>query len=153
MVTIREMTDEDVDDVVPLEVEVAERSYRDDAALGADHHEGRIRSALGRRWDHLYVAERDGEVVGFGWLSQQKNRATDERYGMVKSLAVAEDARGRGVGREILDRLEARARELDHARLRLIVGADNRDAIAFYEDAGFAARTRLLEKPLGDDGG
>lgn len=149
MVTIREMTEDDVDAAAPLEAEVARRSYRDDAALGADHHADRIASALGRRWDHLYVAEReDGTVVGYAWLSVQQNRATDDRYGMVKSLAVDEAVRGRGVGSELLARLEAKARELDLPRLRLIVGADNEEAIAFYEDAGFATRTRLMERSL-----
>lgn len=148
MVTIREMTADDIDAAAPLEAEVAKRSYRDDAALGVDHHAGRIADALDNRWDHLFVAERDGTVVGYGWLSLQRNRATHEQYGMVKSLAVDESVRGEGVGSALLSRLEEEAQERDLTRLRLIVGADNEEAIAFYEDAGFATRTRLMEKPM-----
>lgn len=147
---IREMRDDDVDDAAPLEVEVAKRSYRDDAVLGVDHHADRIRGALERKWDHLFVAEDDGEIVGLAWLSEQQNRATDERYGMLKSLSIAEQARGAGLGRELLDFVEERAAELDLPRLRLIVGADNDDAIDFYESAGFGTRTRLMEKAVED---
>lgn len=158
MVTIRPMTPNDVDAVVPLELEVAKKSYRDDAVMPADHHADRIRSALDRRWDHLFVAISDGEtgqpagtVVGYAWLSVQRDRATDDRYGLLKSIAVDDAVQGGGVGRALLDRIEAKGRELSLSRVRLIVGADNENAIAFYEEAGYATRTRLMEKPLGSE--
>lgn len=150
---VREMTEGDVEAVVPLELEVARRSYRDDAVKGPDFHAQRIADALDRRWDHLFVAEDDGGVRGYAWLSVQRDRATDDRYGLLKSLSVAEDAREQGVGRALLARIEEEARDLELSRIRLIVGADNRDALSFYEDAGFAERTRLMEKPLDEAAG
>lgn len=145
---IREMQHDDIEAAAPLEVEVAKRSYRDDAVKGEEFHAGRIADALDRRWDHLYVAEDDGTVVGYAWLSVQRDRATDDRYGLLKSLAVDPDRQGEGIGRDLLDRIQEQGRDLELSRLRLIVGADNREAIRFYEDAGFATLTRLMEKDL-----
>ncbi|MDQ6647003.1 MAG: GNAT family N-acetyltransferase [Pseudomonadota bacterium] len=53
------------------------------------------------------------------------------------SLATDPDARGRGVGRALLDAVIAAARQRDCHALRLEVRTDNRAAIALYEQAGF----------------
>ena len=54
------------------------------------------------------------------------------------SIAVAHDARGRGVGEALLDAAEARARARGAACMRLEVRQDNPGAMRLYERRGYA---------------
>jgi ribosomal protein S18 acetylase RimI-like enzyme len=63
----------------------------------------------------------------------------------VHDLAVLPDQRGRGVGRQLLAAVEARARALGCCKLTLEVLENNRRAIALYTAAGFAQATYTPE--------
>jgi len=80
--------------------------------------------APGRVW---LVAEDAGEVVGYagGWLLD------DEAH--VMNIAVAEEYRGRGLGRALLAALRARLAAAGARRITLEVRPDNTEAIALYE--------------------
>ena len=69
----------------------------------------------------------------------------DAGYGEVKRMYVDETVRGRGVGRRLLDRLEAEARAAGLAALRLETGARSQAAVGLYREAGFVDRG-----PFGD---
>ena len=60
----------------------------------------------------------------------------------VEEVAVAEDARRRGVGRRLLERCEADARRAGCRRLCLNVTADNAPARALYESFGMTVGAR-----------
>jgi len=73
----------------------------------------------------------------------------------IHDLAVVPEYRGRGVGRLLLERVEARGRELGCCKLTLEVRADNPRAQRLYARVGFGdvtfnhgARTWFLQKPL-----
>lgn len=55
----------------------------------------------------------------------------------VMTIAVAPSARGRGLGRRLLDELETRARAGRAASVMLEVRADNAAAIGLYDRAGY----------------
>jgi GNAT superfamily N-acetyltransferase len=78
------------------------------------------------------VARGDGEAIGCGAL-----RKLDGTTGEVKRMYVAPAARRRGVGRQILARLESAAAELGISRLLLETGIHQKAAIALYTGAGF----------------
>lgn len=78
------------------------------------------------------VARDDGEAIGCGAL-----RRLDETCGEVKRIYVVPEVRGRGVGRQILDRLESEAAGLGISRLVLETGIHQLEAIALYTSAGF----------------
>ena len=61
------------------------------------------------------------------------------------SIAVAEDARGRGVGEQLLSAAEDEARRRGDLFMRLEVRADNASAIALYERLGYKAFGRHLD--------
>ncbi|MEO6712597.1 MAG: GNAT family N-acetyltransferase [Mycobacteriales bacterium] len=85
---------------------------------------------------HLAIA-RDGEgVVGMGILSLFRASVLS-RNGEVRKLMTHPDARGRGVGRVVLQALEGRARELSLENLLLDVRGNNHGAMALYESAGW----------------
>ena len=61
----------------------------------------------------------------------------DATTGEIKRMYVEPDQRGRGVGRAVLGRLEAAARQLGAQRLVLETGNHSPDALALYRRAGF----------------
>ena len=82
----------------------------------------------------FFSFRRDGELLGVGALKQ-----LDERHGEVKSMHTAEGARGRGIGRSMLDHLLGVARERGLCRVSLETGsmAAFAPARSLYASAGF----------------
>ncbi|HEV8291876.1 MAG TPA: GNAT family N-acetyltransferase [Tepidisphaeraceae bacterium] len=79
------------------------------------------------------VAYRAQKPIGCGAV-----RRIEEQTGELKRMYVCLEERCRGVGRAILDALEAEARKLKITRLLLETGIRNPEAIALYERAGFS---------------
>jgi len=89
------------------------------------------------RGHHLLVAEVAGQVVGMAYLQQLTGRRT--HVGQVRSVVVAREWQGRGVGSALLrEVLRLGEGWLGLRRLELTVHADNAPAIAAYRRAGFA---------------
>ncbi len=80
---------------------------------------------------HYVVAGAAGEVVGYAGLVATGHQAD------VQTLAVAEDRRGAGLGRLLLDDLLAEAARRGAAEVLLEVRAENVAAQALYARAGF----------------
>jgi putative acetyltransferase len=79
----------------------------------------------------LFVAEQDGDVVGFGQL--------DPATGGIDAIYVRPDAQRRGVGLRLLAEAERRARRAGHQVVHLSASLN---AVAFYARAGFASAGR-----------
>jgi RimJ/RimL family protein N-acetyltransferase len=78
-----------------------------------------------------------GALVGLAGLGRQTGHKTRHRAG-VWGMYVAPEARGRGVGRALMDALIAHARTLEGVeRLTLGVEAGNEAARALYQSLGF----------------
>jgi putative acetyltransferase len=85
----------------------------------------------------VLFAARDGEdVLGVGALKE-----IEEGHGELKTMHTAEVARGRGIGRAMLEHLLAEARRRDYRRVSLETGTMDAfaPARALYESAGFVA--------------
>jgi GNAT superfamily N-acetyltransferase len=80
------------------------------------------------------VARDAGRAVACGAI-----RMIDATTAEVKRMYVEPDQRGKGVGRSVLDRLQAEAQKLGARRLVLETGTHSPDAIALYGRAGFRA--------------
>jgi N-acetylglutamate synthase-like GNAT family acetyltransferase len=78
------------------------------------------------------VGEIDGELVAMGALRRVSSASAE-----IKRMRVHPRWQGQGFGRELLDRLEARARELGFTTLRLDTTTRQHAARALYEDAGY----------------
>lgn len=83
----------------------------------------------------FYVARREGRVLGFGAVVAQ---AAD--WAEIKRMWVDPKARGQGVGRLVLERLEAHARQAGIRVLRLETGVDQPAALGLYRASGFTER-------------
>jgi len=121
----------------------------------ADPDVARYLSGWGRPGDAGVIGEEKGTPVGAAWL--RLFPADDPAYGFVTtdvpelSIAVASEARGRGIGTQLLDALVEMARADGQRALSLSVEPDN-PALRLYERAGFSrvpneggAWTMLLE--------
>jgi putative acetyltransferase len=75
----------------------------------------------------------DGTPVGCGAV-----RRLDDETGELKRMYVAPAARGTGLGRRLVDALEAEARALGMRRLVLETGTRQHAALALYGATGFA---------------
>ncbi len=78
------------------------------------------------------VAYRGGEAVGCGGVKR-----LDGCAGELKRIYVTPAVRGLGVGRRLLDELEAQARALGYERMRLDTGDRQPEALGLFTDAGY----------------
>lgn len=101
----------------------------------------------------LFVARLNGRAVACGAYLLEGDGTAE-----IKSMFVAPEARGRGIGRRVLDAIEAAVRGRVSA-LRLETGVKQLAAMRLYETAGFRRRgpfgnycddplSVFMEKPL-----
>lgn len=90
------------------------------------------------------VAERGGEIVGWGSLSKFHPRAA---YGnsVENSVYVRHDLHGQGIGSALLLDLIARAKALGHHCILALISADQTRSIALHAKAGFVEVGHLRE--------
>ncbi len=87
----------------------------------------------------VLVAEqtRDGSPVILGWAVALVRTHRRWRSGRIYGVAVAHPAKGRGIGRALVQTLIDRLGESDISRVYLEVRADNAPAMTLYESLGF----------------
>jgi putative acetyltransferase len=78
------------------------------------------------------VAFEDGEAVACGGLGRW-----DETTGELRRMYVLPEHRGRGLGREILERLEGAAGDLGYTKIRLETGNEAPEALGLYTSSGY----------------
>lgn len=81
----------------------------------------------------LVARAEDGAPLGCGGVAR-----FDETRGELKRMYVVPEARGRGIGRELLVALEAEARALGYQGLVLETGTAQEAAIGLYASFGYA---------------
>ena len=104
--------------------------FDDGVAYDADE----LEYAMGRPGAFTLVAESGRRIVGF--LVAEAD-PLPRRAGLLVTIDVIEDARGRGVGQALLERSEAILAESGIRRYRLQVETSNAAAIGFYTRRGF----------------
>ena len=96
----------------------------------------------------MFVAEIDGEVVGFVYLERDElNYAELLRGGAwLHDIYVDESARDEGVGRDLIKAAAEAAKRMGAEKLLLTVAAKNAVAQQVFEKAGF--RRTMVEMTL-----
>ncbi|MET8831027.1 GNAT family N-acetyltransferase [Streptomyces sp. NPDC004610] len=86
--------------------------------------------------DH-FVAELDGQVVGYVRIGFPTELASNAHVRQIRGLAVAEEARGHGIGRALVRAAVEEARIRGARRISLRVLGHNTAARALYASEGF----------------
>jgi L-amino acid N-acyltransferase YncA/DNA-binding transcriptional ArsR family regulator len=116
------------------------RIYGEGIATGLATFETTVpsRASLDAKWlpDHRWVAELDGEVVGWTALSPVSTR--DCYAGVAESaIYVADGYRGRGIGKALIRQQVIAADQAGLWTLQTAIFTDNRASIALHHAAGY----------------
>jgi len=82
---------------------------------------------------YCWVARAGNRLLGYALVLTRRNSSVWRLY----SIAVAPEARGKGIGQKLMDELISCARKSQAKALSLEVKSDNKAAIAWYQDCGF----------------
>lgn len=93
----------------------------------------------------FFVARQSGVAIGCGAIWLRPDGFGPDGFGEVKQMYVDPAARGLGVARKLLERIEATARQANLTILRLETGAYSHDALRLYHAAGFVERGPFAE--------
>lgn len=93
-------------------------------------------SDLGPPGGAWVVAYLDGRPVGCGGL-----KALGAETAEIRRVYLDPSARGRGIGRNLLQELELHARRLGYRRVRLTTGDRQPEALGLFQTAGYAEVT------------
>lgn len=99
---------------------------------------------MAARGDAFLVAEAEDTVLGFATYGPFR-AGPGYAHTAEHSVILTADARGRGVGRALMARLEAQARAQGIHVLIAGVSSENEGAIAFHRAIGFTEAARLPE--------
>jgi len=95
----------------------------------------------------FYVARDGAALLGFGAVATRRADESGTEWGELKRMYVAPAARGRRIGRLLLDRLLDHAKEKGVAVLRLETGNKQMEALSLYRSVGFHNRGPFADYP------
>lgn len=100
----------------------------------------------------VLLAKDGGKLLGFIVLrfvpAPSVSFLFPQKIARINTIVVTEQARGQGVGQQLLDAAYAWAKELGAVEMKLEVFAFNQAAIALYQRNGFNVQSWLMRKVL-----
>jgi GNAT superfamily N-acetyltransferase len=99
--------------------------------------------------DRVIVADLDGAVVGLAQLHVSPTLEYERPAAKLAALVVDESRRGQGVGRALVEAMEAEARARRCELLFLTTAARREDAHDFYHRVGLEETGKRFAKSLG----
>ena len=92
----------------------------------------------------IYYVVEAGEVRGYFVLTWGFDLEWSGRDAFLTELYILAQARGRGLGRRVLPRIEELAREQGARALHLMVRPENEPAVSLYQGAGYESPPRIF---------
>jgi ribosomal protein S18 acetylase RimI-like enzyme len=97
-----------------------------------------------------FLAEMDGQPMGFACLRLVPHVQGDEPYAELTDIYVDAPFRRRGVARALIAQVEAAARAAGATEVVIITGFDNAGAQAAYRASGYANWALAMQKRFQD---
>jgi len=128
-----------------------EPDRRVDETVAADYYAELVKR-VAENEGRIFMAELDGAAVGWSVFHKSRNMIfviEEERcFGYVAELFVNEAARGRGIGRALIEECEKTARTLGLKLMQIGVLAKNERTARVYAEAGYEPYSADLRKYL-----
>jgi L-amino acid N-acyltransferase YncA len=140
---IRDVKEEDADAIAAIyahHVAHGTASYDKDAP-SVDETRAKIRRIVNSSWPFI-VAEEDGSVVGYAYVTQFRDRAA-YAWTCEDSIYVHPDWQGRGVGKALLQELLERAEAFGFRQMAAVIGGAEPASIRLHAGFGFREVGRL----------
>ncbi|MEA1929849.1 MAG: GNAT family N-acetyltransferase [Patescibacteria group bacterium] len=99
----------------------------------------------------VLVAEDRDKIIGYGaghTRATEDYRKKDVILGQVETMWADDKYRGEGIGKEIVEKIEAALRGKGVNRIEVVASAGNIKAIDFYKREGYEEYDLVLEKNL-----
>lgn len=139
-VSIRPADENDVPELIILAKEFMHGTATDEERLSI------LKDSLNDLDYELWVAEMDGEIVGFIDLWIIHDFCHGGRLSYIQNLYVSPKYRGLGVGSKLLQKIINRAKEKEVLEVHVVTGFDNEPAIRLYKKHGLTKESLQLEK-------
>lgn len=94
----------------------------------------------------VLLAEQEGRIVGSLSYSVRPDLYHAGDCCMIETLVVAEEARGQGVGKALMEEVLRRGKDAAWAEVSVSTMADNQTALSLYRRMGMTDEAVLLEK-------
>jgi ribosomal protein S18 acetylase RimI-like enzyme len=156
-VTVREARKADLDGICQLSNEIngvhhAHMPLDFVRPDGSSRDQAYWLSFMGTDGSAVFVTENNGVLTGAVAVSVSTSAPypflTSRPRGYVATIVVAENARGKGLGRELMSAAEAYTKEKGAEDIKLEVMAFNSDALEFYRELGYGSFSFRLSKSL-----
>ena len=134
----------------PLVLRMAKAFHQEDGHPLAPTGPEAIRSLLqGSPLGAIYLLEEEGAALGYFALCFTMSLEFGGLVVILDDLYVLPEARGRGIGSQVLAKVEAVAKEKEAVQIFLEVEKANERAFGFYQRNGWRRRDRhMMEKML-----
>ena len=106
-----------------------------------EYMKDKIRWVLGESWPFL-VAEGEGEIVGYAYATQFRDRAA-YRWTAENSIYVRADSLGRGVGKALLEELLVRSEACGFRQMIAVIGGAAEASVRLHASCGFEEVGRI----------
>ena len=148
MCIIRQATTADLPAIAQFEVEIARISFPENPLVDPVAHEKRLRKALQKAPEGMFVAEAEGQVIGWLWITLNTNFVTDEKYATSRSLALSPEWRGEAIAHSLVEFGIDYCRRREANWITGKVHVDNLPMRVLYRDTGFHAKHLTMEMRL-----
>ena len=108
----------------------------------ADAIRAKIRLVLESNWPFL-VAERRGEVIGYAYATQFRDRAA-YRWTAEDSIYIRADSMGQGIGKALLEELLGRSEVVGFRQMIAVIGGAAEPSVRLHAACGFREAGRVL---------
>jgi GNAT superfamily N-acetyltransferase len=91
----------------------------------------------------IFVAEKEGKVIGMASLLFTISTALGGKVGILEDVIVTPEFRGQGIGKQLINQILKYSRRMKLKRLTLLTDGDNHIAQDLYKHFGFRSSKML----------